>query len=255
MTSPITFDLKDQIAIITGATSGFGNRFARVLSEAGAKVVITGRRVERLRELKDAIEANGGTAYVLPLDVMRVEDIRSCAADAEKLAGPVGILVNNAGVNVLGSASVLDEPDYDRIMDTNVKGAFFMAQAVGTRMVEHGIRGRIVNVASIGAQKALPGLVAYSMSKAAVAMMTKGFAREWAKHHIAVNALCPGFIKTELNADWFDTEGGKKQIMGFPRRRLGKEEDLDALLLLLCSRHAEFITGSLFTIDDGQLLG
>ena len=140
-------------------------------------------------------------------------------------------------------------------MDTNVKGMFFVAQAVGERMVHHKLQGRIVNIASIGALKPLPGLVAYSMSKAAVAMMTKGMAREWARHHIAVNAMCPGFIKTELNAEWFETEGGKKQISSFPRRRLGKEEDLDALLLLLCSPHASFITGSLFTADDGQVLG
>ena len=121
-------------------------------------------------------------------------------------------------------------------------------------MLHHKIQGRIVNIASIGAFKPLPGLTAYSMSKAAVAMMTKGMAREWAKNHIAVNAICPGFIKTELNSDWFETEGGQKQIMGFPRRRVGTESDLDATLLLLCSSHANFITGSLFTIDDGQLL-
>ena len=174
--------------------------------------------------------------------------------EAEKLAGNLTILVNNAGLNVLTSASALSEPDYDRIMNTNVKGAFFMAQAVGTRMVTRKIHGRIVNIASIGAFKALPGLVAYSMSKAAVAMMTKGFAREWARHHIAVNAICPGYIKTELNDEWFDSEAGQKQITGYPRRRLGQEESLDAMLLLLCSRHADFITGSLFTVDDGQLL-
>ena len=101
--------------------------------------------------------------------------------------------------------------------------------------------------------KALPGLVAYSMSKAAVGMMTKGLARDWARHHIAVNALCPGVIRTELNSDWFESEGGQKQVQGFPRRRLGQESDLDALLLLLCSQHASFVTGSLFTVDDGQL--
>jgi NAD(P)-dependent dehydrogenase (short-subunit alcohol dehydrogenase family) len=140
-------------------------------------------------------------------------------------------------------------------MDTNVKGTFFMAQLVGARMIERGIHGRIVNVASIGAMKALPGLVAYSTSKAAVAMMTKGLAREWARHHVAVNALCPGYVKTGLNDTWFESEAGKKQIAGFPRRRLGTEEGLDATLLLLCSRHAEFVTGSLFTVDDGQLLG
>ena len=255
MSSSITFDLTGQTAFITGATSGFGVRFAEVLSEAGATVVITGRRVERLSALKEKIESRGGRAVPLALDVTRVDQIRACVAQAEKLAGPISILVNNAGLNVQSSASALGEADYDTIMDTNVKGAFFVAQAVGSRMAQQQIQGRIVNIASIGAFKALPGLVAYSMSKAAIGMMTKGLAREWAKHHIAVNALCPGFIETELNRDWFATEGGRKQVAGFPRRRLGREEDLDGMLLMLCSAHAGFITGSLFTIDDGQLLG
>jgi len=254
MPSPVTFDLSGQTAFITGATSGFGARFAHVLSDAGAKVVITGRRVERLNTLKKAIESKGGTAIALALDVTNIVRVRAAVAEAESLAGPISILVNNAGLNVMSSASALSEADYDTIMNTNVKGAFFVAQAAGQRMVERKIRGRIVNIASIGAFKALPGLVAYSMSKAAIAMMTKGLAREWAKHHVAVNAICPGFIKTELNEEWFGSEGGEKQIMGFPRRRLGKEEDLDAMLLLLCSQHANFITGSLFTVDDGQLL-
>jgi NAD(P)-dependent dehydrogenase (short-subunit alcohol dehydrogenase family) len=255
MPSPITFDLKNQTALITGASSGFGMRFAHVLSDAGAKVVITGRRVERLGELKLSIEAKGGSAIVMAHDVTDVTRCRGLLDEVERQAGPVNILINNAGMNVESPASSLAEADYDRIMDTNVKGAFFMAQAAGSRMVAQKIQGRIVNIASIGAFKALPGLVAYSMSKAAIAMMTKGFAREWARNHIAVNALCPGFIKTELNQDWFDSEGGQKHVMTFPRRRLGKEEDLDALLLLLCSQHANFITGSLFTVDDGQLLG
>lgn len=255
MPSSITFDLSGQTAFITGASSGFGVRFAEVLSAAGATVVITGRRVERLSALKEKIESRGGRAVPLALDVTKVEQIRACVAQAEQLAGPISILVNNAGLNVQSSASALSEADYDTIMDTNVKGAFFVAQTVGSRMAEQRIQGRIVNIASIGAFKALPGLVAYSMSKAAIGMMTKGLAREWAKHHIAVNALCPGFIETELNRDWFATEGGKKQVASFPRRRLGKEEDLDGMLLMLCSAHASFITGSLFTVDDGQLLG
>lgn len=255
MVSHITFDLTGQTAFITGATSGFGARFAEVLSDAGAKVVITGRRVERLHPLKTKIENKGGQAVALRLDVTDVAGVRACVDAAEREAGPIGILVNNAGLNVQASASALSESDYDTIMDTNVKGAFFVAQTVGQRMVDHKIQGRIVNIASIGAMQPLPGLVAYSMSKAAVAMMTKGLAREWARHHIAVNAMCPGFIETELNSNWFATEGGKKQIASFPRRRLGREEDLDATLLLLCSKHAGFITGSLFTLDDGQLLG
>ena len=255
MVSHITFDLTGQTAFITGATSGFGARFAEVLSDAGAKVVITGRRVERLHPLKTKIENKGGQAVALRLDVTDVAGVRACVDAAEREAGPIGILVNNAGLNVQASASALSESDYDTIMDTNVKGAFFVAQTVGQHMVDHKIQGRIVNIASIGAMKPLPGLVAYSMSKAAVAMMTKGLAREWARHHLALNAMCPGFMETELNSGWFATEGGKKQIASFPRRRLGREEDLDATLLLLCSKHAGFITGSLFTLDDGQLLG
>ncbi|MCE9521795.1 MAG: glucose 1-dehydrogenase [Alphaproteobacteria bacterium] len=254
MPSPIAFDLMNRVALITGATSGFGMRFAQVLSDAGAHVVITGRRVERLSALKHALEIKGGRATALALDVTDVDQIRSCVADAENRAGPIDILINNAGINVQSPVGTLEEADYDKLMGTNVKGAFFMAQAVGRRMAERKAHGRIVNIASIGAFKALPGLVAYSMSKAAISMMTKGLAREWARHHIAVNAICPGFIKTELNEEWFETEGGQKQVMGFPRRRLGQEENLDALLLLLCSQHADFITGSLFTVDDGQLL-
>lgn len=254
MASPVTFDLNHDVALVTGASSGLGARFASVLAQAGAKVVIAGRRVDRLQDVANDIAAKAGRVYPLTLDVTKTGALVSAIDQAEKLAGNLTILVNNAGLNVLSSASALNETDYDRIMDTNVKAAFFMTQAVGTRMVERKIRGRIVNIASIGAFKALPGLVAYSMSKSAIAMMTKGFAREWASHHIAVNALCPGYIKTELNADWFDSESGQKQIAGFPRRRLSKEESLDASLLLLCSSHADFITGSLSTVDDGQLL-
>ena len=254
MATHITVNLDGQTAFITGATSGFGERFAEILSDAGAKIVITGRRVERLNAVKKKIEAKGGHVFALPLDVTKVAQIEACVAEAERLAGPIGVLINNAGLNVQASVTSLTESDYDSVMDTNVKGMFFVAQAVGARMLHHKLAGRIVNIASIGALKPLPGLVAYSMSKAAVAMMTKGMAREWAKHHIAVNALCPGFIETELNKDWFATEGGQKQISGFPRRRLGKIEDLDATLLMLCSAHANFITGSLFTLDDGQVL-
>src|SRR5688572_17869719 len=255
MASPVTFDLTGEVALVTGATSGFGLHFAEVLSAAGATVVLTGRRAERLAGLQRGISDAGGVAHAVPLDVTRLESMRPCVDAAERLAGPITILVNNAGISIQSSAVKLGEADWDAIMDTNVKGTFFVAQLVGTRMIERGIHGRIVNVASIGAMKALPGLVAYSTSKAAVAMLTKGLAREWARHHAAVNVRCPGYVKTELNDVWFESEDGQKQIPGLPRRRLGTEEGLDATLLLLCSRHAGFITGSLFTVDDGQLLG
>ncbi len=255
MPSPVVFDLTGEVALVTGATSGLGLHFTDVLSAAGATVVVTGRRVARLEALAQRLCAAGGVAHAVALDVTSLASMRRCVDAAERAAGPVTILVNNAGISVQASARELPEEAWDAIMDTNVKGPFFMSQLVGSRMIERGTAGRIVNIASIGAHKPLPGLVAYCASKAAVAMMTQGLAREWARHGIAVNALCPGYVKTELNDTWFASAGGQKQIAGFPRRRLGTAASLDAPLLLLCSRHAEFVTGSLVTIDDGQLLG
>ncbi|MDR3498655.1 MAG: glucose 1-dehydrogenase [Parvibaculum sp.] len=248
------FDLTGKTALVTGATSGLGRRFALVLAKAGASVAITGRRVDRLETLKAEIEALGGRALPIALDVTDARSIEACVESAETGLGPVNILVNNAGMNVEAMAHEVTPEGYDTMFDTNVRGAFFMAQAVGKRMLARGEGGRIINIASIGAFTQLPGLTIYCMTKAAIAMMTKSLAKEWARKNINVNAMCPGFIETELNSDWFHTEGGQKQIKSFPRRRLGVESDLDGTLLLLASDHARFITGSLFTADDGQSL-
>ena len=249
-----SYDLTGKVALVTGATSGLGRRFALILAKAGASVAITGRRLERLDVLKGEIEAMGGKALPIELDVMDTDSIKACVETAEKGLGPVNILVNNAGMNVQAMAHEVTPEGYDTMFDTNVRGAFFMAQAVGNRMIERREGGRIINIASIGAFTQLPGLVLYTMTKAAVAMMTKSLAKEWARKQINVNAMCPGFIETELNSEWFHTEGGERQIKSWPRRRLGVESDLDGTLLLLASDHSRFITGSLFTADDGQSL-
>lgn len=249
-----SFDLTGKVALVTGATSGLGRRFALILAKSGAAVAITGRRVDRLDTLKSEIEAMGGKALPIALDVTDPASITACVDAAEQGLGPVNILVNNAGMNVEAMAHEVTPEGYDTMFDTNVRGAFFMAQAVGTRMIARGEGGRIINIASIGAFTQLPGLTIYTMTKAAIAMMTKSLAKEWARKQINVNAICPGFIETELNAYWFESEGGQKQIKSFPRRRLGTESDLDGTLLLLASDHSRFITGSLFTADDGQSL-
>ncbi|PKQ06545.1 MAG: short-chain dehydrogenase [Alphaproteobacteria bacterium HGW-Alphaproteobacteria-11] len=248
------YDLSGKVALVTGATSGLGRRFALVLAKAGAKVAITGRRVERLTALQSEIEAMGGTAAAITLDVTDPASIAACMAEAEGTLGPVDILINNAGMNVQALPAEVTPEGFDTMFDTNVRGAFFMAQAASRSMMARGAGGRIVNIASIGAHTVLPGLTIYCMTKAAVGMMTRSLAKEWARHQINVNAMCPGFIETELNSDWFGTEGGQKQIKSWPRRRLGVEEDLDGTLLLLVSDHGRFITGSLFTVDDGQSL-
>jgi NAD(P)-dependent dehydrogenase (short-subunit alcohol dehydrogenase family) len=243
----VNFDFAGRRALITGATSGLGARFAKVLAAHGAEVVVTGRRAERLSALCGEI---GPSARAAPLDVSDTSSIRACV----EAAGSIDILVNNAGLNVQARAADVTEADYDLIMNTNLKGAFFMAQAVGAQMIARGNGGQIINVASIGAFKALPGLTVYSMSKAAVAMMTQGLAREWARHGVNVNALCPGFILTEINQAWFDTDGGKKQIGGFLRKRVGEAADLDRALLMLACKENRFMTGATLTVDDGQLL-
>jgi NAD(P)-dependent dehydrogenase (short-subunit alcohol dehydrogenase family) len=188
------------------------------------------------------------------LDVTSGSSIEAAITAVEAALGPIDILVNNAGMNVHAMAADLTEADFDKIMATNVKGAFLMAQAVGRRMIARGKGGRIINIASIGAHRVLPGLTAYCMSKAAVAMMTRSLALEWAKNGINVNALCPGYIETELNSYWFQSEGGKKQVSRFPRKRLMEESDLDDMLLLLASDASRAITGSVLDVDDGQSL-
>jgi NAD(P)-dependent dehydrogenase (short-subunit alcohol dehydrogenase family) len=249
-----SFDLTGKTALVTGATSGLGRRFALILARAGADVAITGRRTDRLETLKVEIEAMGRKALPVALDVTDRESISACVKAAEEKLGPVDILVNNAGMNVEAMAHEVTPEGYDTMFDTNVRGAFFMAQAVAIRMMLRSAPGRIINIASIGAFTQLPGLVVYTMTKAAIAMMTKSLAKEWARKQINVNAICPGFIETELNSEWFQTDGGQRQIKSFPRRRLGLESDLDGTLLLLASDHSRFITGSLFTADDGQSL-
>ena len=256
MTAPSLpdFSLKGKTAFVTGATSGFGHHFAQILARAGAKVAIAGRRTERLEELARQIAAFGGEAFPVRLDVTKVEEIETALEAAERELGDINILINNAGMNVEALPADVTPEGFDTMFDTNVRGAFFMAQACGRRMIARGQGGRIINIASIGAQRVLPGLTIYCMTKAAVGMMTQSLAREWARHQINVTALCPGFIETELNSDWFQSEGGQKQIKSFPRRRLGQESDLDGMLLLLASDHSRFITGSLIPLDDGQSL-
>ena len=177
---------------------------------------------------------------------------------AEKALGPTDTVIANAGMNSRGLSTEISVEDFDQVMAINVRGAFLTAREGARRMMAAGSRetgrGRLVLVASIGAVKVLPGLAPYCASKAAVAMLGKSMARELANRGINVNVVCPGYIETELNADWFAEEGGKKQVAGFPRRRLMAEDDLDATMLMLCGDASRALTGSVFVLDDGQTL-
>jgi len=218
--------------------------------------VLASRRVERLKELRAEIEAEGGDAHVVRMDVTDPASIEAGVAEAEAQAGAIDILINNSGVSTTQRLVDVTPEDFDFVFDTNARGAFFVAQAVGRRMIarakdEPGRQARIVNIASMAGLKVLAQIGVYCMSKAAVVQMTRAMALEWARHGINVNAICPGYISTELNEHHWESEAGRKLISMLPRKRLGEPEDLDGLLLLLASEHSRFVNGAVIAADDG----
>ena len=252
-------DLSGRVALITGASSGLGTQFAKTLAHAGAAVVLAGRRIERLKTLRAEIESLGGDAHVVTLDVTDHDSIKSAVAHAETEMGTIDILINNSGVSTTQKLVDVSEDDYDFIFDTNTKGAFFVAQEVGKRMLGRAkgsapgtfTGGRIVNIASMAGLKVLGQIGVYCMSKAAVIHMTRAMALEWGRYGINVNALCPGYIDTEINHHHWQTEAGRKLIDMLPRKRIGQPQDLDSVLMMLCANESHFINGAVIQADDG----
>jgi NAD(P)-dependent dehydrogenase (short-subunit alcohol dehydrogenase family) len=248
------FDLTGRAALVTGASSGLGWRFAEVLAEAGAKVAIAARRTERLEALAAGIVARGGTVLPIALDVTHPPGIKAAIASAAAELGPLRILVNNSGIAPAKPFLDHSEEDWDRTIDTNLKGAFLVAQEVARRMAANGQGGSIVNIASMMGIVVAKGSVAYSASKAGVISLTKTMALELAKHRIRVNAICPGYFETEMTASYLATPQGQAEIKSIPMRRAGKAEELDGLLLLLASDASSFMTGSCVLVDGGETL-
>ncbi|TXH90149.1 MAG: SDR family oxidoreductase [Rhodoferax sp.] len=254
-----SIDLSGRVAFITGASGGLGAQFARTLSQAGAAVVLASRRVDKLKELRSIIDAEGGDAHVIEMDVTDHDSIKAAVAHAETEVGSIDILINNSGVSTTQRLQDVQPDDYDFIFNTNVKGAFFVAQEVGKRMLARAkgaapgsyTGGRIVNIASMAGLRVLPQIGVYCMSKAAVIQMTKAMALEWGKFGINVNALCPGYIDTEINHHHWQTEAGQKLVQMLPRKRVGHPADLDAMLVALCSDQSHFVNGAVIAADDG----
>ena len=257
-----TNDHSGRVALVTGASSGLGTQFAKTLAAAGAAVVLAGRRVERLKTLRAEIEGDGGDAHVVGLDVTDIGSIKSAVAHAETEMGTLDILVNNSGVSTTQRLTDVTEDDYDYILDTNTKGAFFVAQEVGKRMIARAkgaapgtfTGGRIVNIASMAGLRVLGQIGVYAMSKAAVVHMTRAMALEWGRYGINVNAICPGYIDTEINHHHWQTEQGQKLIGMLPRKRVGQPQDLDAVLMMLCANESHFVNGAVVQADDGFAL-
>ena len=254
-----SIDLSGRIAFVTGASSGLGAQFARTLARAGAGVVLASRRIENLKQRRPRSDGAGGDALGGELDVTDHDSIKSAVAHAETEMGSIDILVNNSGVSTTQRLQDVTPDDYDYIFDTNVKGAFFVAQEVGKRMLARSrgaapgsfTGGRIINIASMAGLKVLPQIGAYAMSKAAVVQMTKAMALEWGRYGINVNALCPGYIDTEINHHHWNTEHGQKLVSMLPRKRVGQPQDLDALIVMLASDQSHFVNGAVIAADDG----
>jgi NAD(P)-dependent dehydrogenase (short-subunit alcohol dehydrogenase family) len=244
-------DLRGKAALVTGASGGLGLHFARLLARHGAVVTLAARRREPLEEACAAIRKAGGSAQSIQLDVTDRASIDSSLSQA---GTAFDILINNAGVSGGSRAVDLDEAEWDRVLDTNLKGVFLAAQAVAQGMRAAGKGGAIVNIASILGHRVAGSVSAYAASKAGVIQLTKALALEWAREGIRVNALCPGYIETDINRQFFASEAGLQLIKRIPQRRLGKPEELDGALLLLASEAGSYMTGSTIEVDGGHLV-
>ena len=244
-------DLSGQVALVTGASSGLGRRFAALLAANGARVVATARRVDRLEELAEEIGTAGGSCLPLALDVTDAEQIASVTARAEAEVGPVQILVNNAGIPDAQYATRMPVELVDQVLDTNLRAPFLLSCEVARRLIDLQLPGRIVNISSVGGfHYAGGGAALYSISKAGVNRLTEALAVEWAKFDINVNAIAPGLFASEMSDGMIERMGDLTRV--FPRKRIGQPEHLDSTLLYLVSPASEMVTGTIIKVDDGQ---
>ncbi len=249
----IDTNLEGQVALVTGATSGLGRRFANLIADCGAQVALAGRRVERLEEVAREIEARGGTAIPLPLDMTDDQAVKGAPARAEELLGaPVQILINNAGIPDAQRAHKMDLELINNVFDTNLRGPWILACEVGRRLIEEKMPGRIVNISSVGAYNyAGIGAALYSVTKSAIIRMTEVLAVEWSRNHINVTGIAPGSFRSEMMDGMLERMGDLSQ--GFPRKRIGDPEQLDSTMLYLLSPASEMVTGTVVIVDDGQM--
>lgn len=248
------FSLEGKVALVTGASSGFGKHFATVLSQAGAKVVLAARRTELIQAEADKIIAGGGEAMAVTMDVTSSASIAAALDEIESAFGVVTIVVNNAGITIPKLLLDLSDDDWTNVIDTNLTGVAYVARESARRMIAAGVGGSIVNIASILAERVQKALTNYAASKAAVVQFTKAAALEFAQHNIRVNALCPGYFNTDLNSEWFKTSEGQALITRIPQRRTGTLSELNGPLLLLASDAGSLMTGSAVTVDGGHVL-
>ncbi len=244
------FDLKGEVALVTGASSGLGVRFAELLTAQGAKLVLAARRKDRLDDLAKRLEGSLAVA----LDVTRPEQFGAVFDEAERAFGPVTLLVNNAGIANANKFLETDAAEWERVRQTNVDAVWHLSQVFAKRLIAANREGAIINLASVLSYRVTPGAAAYCVSKAAVLQMTHALAQELARHRIRVNAIAPGYIMTEMTEAYLTSEASAETRKHIPMRRVGEPADLDGALLLLASKRASgYMTGTTITVDGGHL--
>ncbi len=252
--SDVDFSLQGKVVLVTGASSGFGQRFAPVLARQGASLVVAARRRDPLLALEESIEQDGGRCLAVTMDVVDQASIKNAYDQAEAAFGCVDVVINNAGIGLSSPFLKVTEEEWDKVLNTNLKGAFLVAQEGARRRNAQGRHGSIINIASILGLRVASHLSHYSASKAGLVQLTKSMALELADYGIRVNAICPGYILTDINRDFFETEGGKRMIQRIPQKKLGEIDDLLGPLLLLASEASRYMTGSVITVDGGHTI-
>ena len=247
-------ELVNSTALVTGASSGLGRHFARVLARAGAVVALTARRTELLDELAQSIEAAGARALPVRMDVTDGESVRTAFDRIEATIGAPNIIINNSGIAITKPLLEQTEADWDSVLDTNLKGAFLVAIEGARRLRAQQRSGSIINIASIVGLRQIGGLAPYAASKAGMLQLTRNMALELARFDIRVNAIAPGYIDTDMNREFWSTPQGADMLKRIPQRRLGKPEELDGALLLLASDRSRYMTGAVLPVDGGHLL-
>jgi NAD(P)-dependent dehydrogenase (short-subunit alcohol dehydrogenase family) len=249
------FRVDGRRALVTGASSGLGRRFARTLALAGADLIVVARRADKLGDLVEEIGSLGGKCFAVSLDVTSAASVQACFDEIERSAGgPADIVVNNAGVTVTKPLLQHTEEDWDSVVGTNLKGGWMVAQEAARRLVAAKKGGSIVNIASILGERVAGGVAPYAVSKAGLVQATKAMALELARYDIRVNAILPGYVVTDLNRDFLESEAGEKLRARIPTRRFGRLENLDGPLLLLTSDAGRHMTGAVLAVDGGHLV-
>ena len=248
------FRLDGCVALVTGASSGFGRHFGSVLARAGARVALGARRTDRVKDACDEINASGGEAIAVTLDVTDTDSIREAFDSDEQALGLVTVVVNNAGITIPKPLVDLEDGDWSAVIDTNLNGVAYVTREASQRMIAAGQGGSVINIASILAQREQKLLTNYAASKAGVVQFTRLAALELAQHDIRVNAICPGYFETDLNRGWLASEDGQAMIRRIPQRRVGDLDDLNGPLLLLASEAGALMTGASLTVDGGHVL-